>query len=80
MSGSAGCRADQCGSTANKGPVTGMGDDDESLATLDSGGCVDSVALVLLDGERFAGKGRLINLEICVLGDNTAIGRDDSTL
>jgi len=57
-----------------------MGDDDESLATLDSGGCVDSVALVLLDGERFAGKGRLINLEICVLGDNTAIGRDDSTL
>ena len=57
-----------------------MGDDDESLATLDSGGCVDGVTLVLLNSERFTGKGRLIDLEICVVGDDTTIGRDNGTL
>ncbi len=62
MSGSARCRADQRGSTTNEGPVTSVGNDDEGLATLDRGGCIDSVTLVLLDSERFTGKSRLIDL------------------
>ena len=57
-----------------------MGDDDESLTTLDSRGCVDSIALVLLDSEGFTGQSRLVNLEVCVLGDDTAVSGDDGTL
>jgi hypothetical protein len=64
----------------DEGVVTGRSDDDESLATLDSRGSIALVALVLVDSERLASDGRLINLEESVLGNDTAIGGDDGTL
>jgi hypothetical protein len=34
---------------------------------------------MFIDGEGFSGNGRLIDLDESVLGDNTTIGRDNST-
>lgn len=68
------------GGTTNKGVVTGGGDDHESLATLDGGRGIALVTLVLVDGERLAGDGGLIDLEIGIVGDDAAIGGDDGTL
>ena len=71
---------DEGGSATDEGGVTSGGDDDESLTTLDSGGSVADIALVLVDGERLAGDGRLIDLEESVFGDNATVGGDDGTL
>ena len=35
---------------------------------------------MLVDSQRLAGDGRLIDLEECIVGDNTTVGRDDGTL
>ena len=80
MTSAGACGVDKSGSTADEGAVTNSGNDNESLATLDSGRCIDSVALMFVDGERLSGDGRLINLEICVFGNDTTIGGDDGAL
>jgi len=65
---------------ADEGVVTSGSDDNERLATLDSRGSIALVVLVLVDSERLASDGRLVNLEESVLGNDTAIGGDDGTL
>ena len=71
---------DEGSGATDEGVVTGGSNDDESLATLDSRGSVALVALVLVDSERLAGDGGLINLEIGILGNDAAVGGDDGTL
>jgi hypothetical protein len=45
------------GGTADESVVTSGSDDDESLATLDSGGRIALIALVLINCERLASNG-----------------------
>jgi len=71
---------DEGSGATNEGVVTSGSNDDESLATLDSRGSVALVALVLVDSERLAGDGGLINLEIGILGNDAAVGGNDGTL
>ncbi len=71
---------DEGGGATDEGVVTGGSDDDESLATLDGGGGIALVTLVLVDGEGLAGDGGLIDLEIGIVGDDAAVGGDDGAL
>lgn len=71
---------DQSGSATDEGVVTGRSNDHESLTTLDSGGSVASIALVLVDGERLTSQSGLIDLEESTLSDDATIGRDNGTL
>lgn len=66
--------------TTDEGVVTGSGNDEEGLTTLDSGRSVAGVVLVLVDGERLTGDGRLINLEESIIGDDATIGGNNGTL
>jgi hypothetical protein len=79
VTSSAGSRGNEGCSATNEGGVTGGSDDDESLTTLDSGGSVDNIALVLIGSKRFTGDGGLIDLEESVFGDNATVGGDDGT-
>jgi len=79
MASAAGGRGDERGGTADEGAVTGCGDDHEGLATLDGGGRVAGVAIVLVDSKRLAGDGGLIDLEVGVFGDDAAVGGDNGT-
>jgi hypothetical protein len=79
MTGTAGSRCDERGSTTDEGAVTSGSDDHEGLTTLDGGGCVTGVAIVLVDSERLAGDGGLIDLEVGIFGDNATVGGDDGT-
>lgn len=80
VTASGGGSVDEGGGTTNEGVVTGGGDDHEGLTTLDGGGSVAVVSLVLVDSERLSGDGRLVNLEESVFGHNAAISRNDSSL
>lgn len=80
MTASGGGSVDEGGGTTNEGVVTGRGDDHEGLTTLDGGGSVAVVSLVLVDSERLSGDGRLVDLEESIFGHNTAISRNDSSL
>jgi hypothetical protein len=80
MTSSAGGAGDEGGGATDEGRVTSGSDNDESLATLDGGGSIADIALVLVDSERLASDGGLIDLEESVFGDNAAVGGDDGTL
>jgi hypothetical protein len=69
---------DKGSGTTDEGVVTGGSNDNESLTTLDSGRSVAAVTMVLVDSERLASDGRLINLTEAALGNETTIGGDDS--
>ena len=71
---------DKGSSATDEGVVTSGGNDNEGLTTLDGGGSVAGVVLVLVDGERLTGDGGLINLEESIIGDDTAISGNDGTL
>jgi hypothetical protein len=66
--------------TTDEGVVTSGSNDNESLTTLDSGRSVAVVTMVLVDSERLASDGRLINLTEAALGNETTISGDDCTL
>ena len=80
MTSAAASSVDERSGATDEGIVTGGSHDDESLTTLDSGGSVALVALVLVDGERLTSDGALVNLEESIVGDNTTVGGDDGTL
>jgi hypothetical protein len=67
-------------SSADEGVVTSSSNDNESLASLDSGGSIAVVTSVLVDSERLASDGRLIDLNEAALGNETTISRDDGSL
>jgi hypothetical protein len=71
---------DEGSGTTDKGVVTSSSNDNESLTTLDSGRSVAAVTMVLVNSERLASDGRLINLTEAALGNETTIGGDDGTL
>lgn len=71
---------DESSGTTDEGVVTGGGDDQEGLTTLDGRGSIAGVALVLVDGERLTGDGGLINLEESALGNDATISGNDGTL
>jgi hypothetical protein len=73
-------RVDEGGSATDEGVVTSGGDDQEGLTTLDSRGSVALVTLVLVDSERLASDGRLVNLEEGIVGNDATISGDDGTL
>ena len=79
MTSSAGSLADESGGTADEGSVSRSSDNHESLTTLDGRGCITSVSLMFIDGKRFSGDGRLIDLDERVLGDDTPIGGNNCT-
>lgn len=72
--------ADQGSCAADKGIVTGCGDDNEGFTTLDSGRGIAGVALMLVDSQRLARDGRLVNLEERIFRDNASISGNNSTL
>jgi hypothetical protein len=80
VTGAGGGGVDESGGATDEGVVTSGADDEEGLATLDSRGSIALVALVLVDSERLAGDGGLINLEIGIVGDDATVGGDDGTL
>ena len=80
MTSSGTCGVDKSGSATNEGAVTNGGNDNESLATLDSRRRVDSITLVFVDSKGLSSDGRLIDLEICVFCNDTTIGGNDGTL
>jgi hypothetical protein len=67
-------------SATDEGVVTSGSDDNKGLTTLDGRGGVAVVTLMLVDSERLASDGRLINLEEGVLGNDAAVGGNDGTL
>jgi hypothetical protein len=71
---------DEGSGTTDEGVVTSGSNDNESLTTLDSGRSVAVVTMVLVDSERLASDGRLINLTEAALGNETTISGDDCTL
>ncbi|KAL0635535.1 hypothetical protein Q9L58_005466 [Maublancomyces gigas] len=71
---------DESSGATDEGVVTSSSNDHEGLTTLDGRRRVTLVTLVLVDSERFTGDGRLINLEERVIGNNTTISRNDSSL
>ncbi|TLD21338.1 hypothetical protein PspLS_09068 [Pyricularia sp. CBS 133598] len=80
VTSTSGGSVDKGGGATDEGAVTGGGDDDESLTTLDGRGSVALVALVLVDSKRLASDGRLVNLEVGIVGDNATVGGNDGTL
>lgn len=80
VTSSGGSLVDESSGTTDESVVTSGGDDHEGLTTLDTGGGVALVALVLVDGERLTGDGRLVDLEESIFGNDTAISGDDGTL
>jgi hypothetical protein len=66
-------------STTDEGVVTSSGNDNEGLTTLDSGRSVTVVTMVLVDGERLSSDSGLIDLAEASLGNETTIGRNDSS-
>jgi hypothetical protein len=79
VTSSAGSRGDEGCSATDEGGVTGGSDNDESLTTLDGGGSIDGITLVLVGGKRFTSDGGLIDLEESVFCDNATVGGDDGT-
>ncbi|ROW03986.1 hypothetical protein VSDG_00847 [Cytospora chrysosperma] len=71
---------DKGGSTTDEGVVTSGSDNDEGLTTLDGGGSETLVTLVLVDSERLASDGGLVNLQEGILGDNATVSGDDRTI
>jgi len=71
---------DKGSSSADEGVVTSSSNDNESLTSLDSGGSIAVVTSVLVDSERLASDGRLIDLNEAALGNETTISRDDGSL
>lgn len=71
---------DERSGTTDESVVTGSSDDHEGLTTLDGGRSIAVVALVLVDSERLASDGGLINLKEGIFGDDATISGNDSTL
>jgi hypothetical protein len=71
---------DKSSSATNESIITGGCDDQEGLTTLDGRGSIALITLVLVDCKRLARNGRLVDLEEGIVGNNTAICRNDSTL
>ncbi|GJD02139.1 hypothetical protein ColKHC_10964 [Colletotrichum higginsianum] len=80
VTGTSGGSVDKSGSATDEGVITSGGNDDESLATLDSGRGVAVVVAVLVDGQRLTSDSGLVNLEESIFGDDTTIGGDNGTL
>lgn len=80
MTSSSSGLGDKGSSSTDEGVVTSGGNDDESLTSLDSGGSIAVITSVLVDSERLASNGRLINLDEAALGNETTISRDDGSL
>jgi hypothetical protein len=80
VTGAGAGRVDKGSGATDEGVVTSGGDDDEGLTTLDTRGGVALVTLVLVDSERLASDGRLVDLEEGIVGHNAAIGGNDGTL
>lgn len=70
---------DKGGGSANESVVTSSSNDNESFTSLDSGGSIAVVTSVLVDSERLASDGRLINLDEAALGNKTTIRRNDGS-
>ena len=66
-------------STTDESAVTSSSNYHESLTTLNSGGSITSIAFVFIDGERFSGDGRLIDLDESILSDDATVCGDDGT-
>ena len=79
MARSSGSFADESGGAADEGPVTSSSDNHEGFTTLDSRGSIASITLVLVDSKRFTGDCGLIDLDECIFGDDTAVGRNNGT-
>jgi hypothetical protein len=80
MTSSSRSSGDERSSTTDKGVVSSGGDNHKGLTTLDRGRRVHGVASVLVNGKRLAGNGRLIDLEVSIFGDETAVSWDNGTL
>lgn len=65
--------------TTNESVVTGGSNDNEGLTTLDSGGSVTVITSMLVDSERLASDGGLINLDEAALGNETTVSGNDGT-
>ena len=79
MTSSSGSLADERSSTTNESTISSSGNDHESFTTLDSGGGITVITLMLVDGERFSCNGRLVDLNESVFGDDTTVGRNNGT-
>ena len=80
MTSSGGSSADKGGGATDESPVSSVGDDNESLTTLDGRRGETLVALALLNSEGFTGKSGLIDLKVGILGNNPTVGRNNSPL
>jgi hypothetical protein len=79
MTSTAGCRCDQRSSATNEGAVTSSGNDHEGFTTLNSGGLVAGISIVLVNSEGLASDGGLIDLEEGVFSNDAAVGGNDGT-
>jgi len=80
VTSTSGSASNERGSATNKGGVTSGSDNNEGLTALDSGRSVADIAFVLVNSERLASDGRLVNLEESIFGNNATVGGDDGTL
>ncbi len=80
MASSAGSLIDKSSCTTDESVVTSSGNNNKGLTTLDTGRSIALVTLVLVDCERLASDGRLIDLEECVIGNNTTVRGNNGTL
>jgi len=79
VTSSSGSLADERGGATNESTISSGGNNHESFTTLDSGGGITVVSLMLVDGKGFSGNGRLIDLDESVFGDDTTVGGNDGT-
>jgi hypothetical protein len=79
MTRATGSFADECGGAADKSSVSSGSDNHESFTTFDSRGGITSVSFVFINGKRFSGDGRLIDLDESVFGDDTTVRRNNCT-
>src|SRR5271154_2925925 len=80
MAGTTGGSVDESCSTANEGVVASSSDDHETFTALHGRRSITSIALVLINSQRFASDGRLINLKIAFVGDKPAISWDNASI
>jgi hypothetical protein len=80
MSRASGSLVDESSGTTDESVVTSRGNDHEALTTLDRGGSIAGVSLVLVNSKRFTSDGRLIDLEESILGNDTTVSWNNGTL
>ena len=79
MTSAARCFTDKCSGTTDKRTIASSSDNHESLTTFNSGRSITMISLMFIDSKRFSGNGRLIDLDKGIVGDDSTIGRDNST-